>query len=392
MEMPTLERSLRIEGTEQPRWATEFRMVKDNFPGFDFRGDAGAGRVTAVEGTISMGRESYGLRIEIPESYPQTMPAVFPLGWTPEDVPGLNDDGTLNLMQPADWVSHYTIAYLLARSMQWIERLREWRTTGVWEGLEEDSGWDESTQALPPSAVDQEGSEEYESVLIKMNMRSYIIRNVLPAVSQLNRRAIMKLLESEALSTAVIEEKLEQRLTQSNIKSHLDVLISSGLVEPVGPGYGLTLFGKEANSFVAHVNDSWLNVFPTEDGSIWRMEILLKMESLGAMQFGLIVEKSSLNKSEAHRYLSSLQQANLVSKGQRLDPYQLTDEGIQFLVELDGLATRFVEIARGIILADHQDNKMGQYRLTPRRGLVRIDFEAGIFLEVRDGKVRIAGA
>ena len=141
-----MERSLRIEGTEQPRWATEFRMVKDNFPGFDFRGDAGAGRVTAVEGTISMGRESYGLRIEIPESYPQTMPAVFPLGWTPEDVPGLNDDGTLNLMQPADWVSHYTIAYLLARSMQWIERLREWRTTGVWEGLEEDRGWDESAQ------------------------------------------------------------------------------------------------------------------------------------------------------------------------------------------------------------------------------------------------------
>lgn len=124
----------------KPRWRVEFEKVRDNFPAFRFRGNASAGEVTAVEGSIQNQGRGYGIRIEIPDTYPYTIPRILPSGWNPQNCPHIYGDGSLCVMMSHEWSEHYSIAYLIAKAAVWIGKWAKWKETGTWPGADMHKG------------------------------------------------------------------------------------------------------------------------------------------------------------------------------------------------------------------------------------------------------------
>jgi len=118
----------------QARWYYEREKLRF-FPSFALLG--ANGQVTAAEGALdTQNNNTYGIRIVL-DNYPYALPKVFPKAWTfHPDVPHRFNDGSLCIMRSAQWLQHFTVALVVAKTALWLGKYEIWKRNGHnWPGL-----------------------------------------------------------------------------------------------------------------------------------------------------------------------------------------------------------------------------------------------------------------
>ena len=117
------------------RWYYE-REKLQNFPAFQLL--ARNRTITAAEGAIdTQYGNTMGIRIELPERYPLSLPKVHPRGWSihPSVLHKYND-GSICIMRSDQWRKHFTIALVVAKTAIWLAKYEMWKRNGHdWPGL-----------------------------------------------------------------------------------------------------------------------------------------------------------------------------------------------------------------------------------------------------------------
>jgi predicted transcriptional regulator len=249
----------------------------------------------------------------------------------------------------------------------------------------------ESSQALPsrpPREIKIAGLMIPPDIVNQLDevAKAFIQKKALFALSYIRRREILQTLKGGSKGTTEIRNLLEKRLSAPNIKGHLDVLVSTGLVFVNQLTYDLTLVGKMAVDFMHEVKERWLDEFSTEEGSIKRFNILSYLYLREESKFDQIAEIIGINKSEVHRFLKSLVHAGLVKKGPaRFDPYAITAEGRTFYNRLNTAIENLADLYAMIIAEDSEGHVSHKFLVSPKRGLVMIEYE-DLLLEVKNKK------
>ncbi len=217
--------------------------------------------------------------------------------------------------------------------------------------------------------------------------KAYVTRKALFALGYTRRREILQVLMEGPKGTTEIRNVLGMKLSAPNVKGHLDVLVSTGLVSVCELNYELTPVGKRASSLVQDVEDAWLDSFSTEEGSAKRYKILDFLYLQDTSKFDQITAVIGINKSEVHRFLKSLVNAGLVEKGSaRFDPYSLTKDGRKFYERLETLSHDLVDLYVEIIARDNEHGLNHLFLVSPSKGLVVIDYE-DLVLSIKNRKL-----
>lgn len=121
------------------RFYVEQRKLRTYFPQFSLTGSRGS--VTGAQGWLETNsKKRYQVRIALPTDYPHSMPAVYPVGWTPGGAPHQYAGGSLCLMMSGQWHSHWTLAYVVVKTAVWLNKFEVWQRTGRWPGRQQDHG------------------------------------------------------------------------------------------------------------------------------------------------------------------------------------------------------------------------------------------------------------
>jgi hypothetical protein len=128
-------RSLTITGNGPDRMYQEQQVLRQHFPNFEFV-VGGTGQY-AARGILSTEVHLYGIRIEIPSTYPHQLPLVFPVGWTASG-PHMYPTGNICVMHPNQWRNAYSIALLVAKAAIWVNKYEIYQSDGgrAWPGNE----------------------------------------------------------------------------------------------------------------------------------------------------------------------------------------------------------------------------------------------------------------
>jgi hypothetical protein len=118
------------------RWSIEQQKLR-KFPTFRFVGISG--NITAAEGTITtQNNNTYALRIEL-KNFPYDMPKIFLKDYTVHFLaPHRYNDDSLCIMRSSQWMRHYSVALVIAKTAIWLAKYEMWkRNNHVWPGLEQ---------------------------------------------------------------------------------------------------------------------------------------------------------------------------------------------------------------------------------------------------------------
>ena len=131
-------RGLLVLGDERtrPRMRVEFEKLNEYWPTFKMKGQDG--KVTAVEGAFIINGTHYGIRVEIPDNYPYSIPIVYPVGWNPVGAPHRYHGGDLCLMKKSQWSATYSISLILKKAAKWVNKYLSWKVDKEWPGLSQD--------------------------------------------------------------------------------------------------------------------------------------------------------------------------------------------------------------------------------------------------------------
>ena len=132
-------RSLLIGSTpEGGRLAEEKRILSEQFPSFLIMETSNPGSWAFAKGQLKTftGR-SYSLWIDLPASYPHSLPAVLPDGWQPTSNPHIYANGALCIMREQQWSSFMSVALVVAKSALWLNKYEIWLDKRIWPGAEQ---------------------------------------------------------------------------------------------------------------------------------------------------------------------------------------------------------------------------------------------------------------
>lgn len=121
----------------RPRFTVEREKMEDHFPDFSFY--SSGGRVTSVKGYLRTNySNSYYARVEVPDSYPHSIPKVWILtGYINANSPHVYKGGNICVMKSEQWSSVYSLAFMVARTAVWLNKYDIWSQTGRWPGKDQ---------------------------------------------------------------------------------------------------------------------------------------------------------------------------------------------------------------------------------------------------------------
>jgi ubiquitin-protein ligase len=121
------------------RMQLESHKLRAKFPGFSFYHQPANQKLVGAFGTLTTGYgTSYGILIEIPDTYPYAAPFVWPHGWQlPLNTPHTFGGGRICIMKSEQWNDKFTVAFCVAKTAIWLNKYDYWVRNYRWPGLQQ---------------------------------------------------------------------------------------------------------------------------------------------------------------------------------------------------------------------------------------------------------------
>lgn len=129
--------ALLVGPTPHGRFAEERRILGSYFGGFTLRETSGDISGVATGRLKTFTEQSYALRVELPQNYPDSIPRIIPDGWTPQHNPHIYTDDTICVMKSSQWQPFMSVAFLVAKSAIWLNKYEIYLDRAIWPGAEQ---------------------------------------------------------------------------------------------------------------------------------------------------------------------------------------------------------------------------------------------------------------
>lgn len=132
---------LLVTGSEwyRDRWAVEQEKLRNRFPAFSFY--RSGGRITSAQGIFETSYGgSYHVKVEIPSSYPYTIPKIWlPYNTIDRKCGHVYSDGSVCTLRSSQWSKTMTVAVILVKTAVWLNKYDSWVRNGKrrWPGKDQ---------------------------------------------------------------------------------------------------------------------------------------------------------------------------------------------------------------------------------------------------------------